>query len=116
MKEFKGTPGPWRFDEQETLSGGPVFYIAQDDNAKYTPNYSDVSQTCSGELKHIQKANAQLIAAAPDLLEALQGYMSAVSEINEAMKDGYNVQGAMSSLIGWEDMARAAISKALGEE
>ncbi|BBJ66287.1 hypothetical protein [Enterobacter sp. 18A13] len=116
MKEFKGTPGPWRFDEQTTLSGGQVFYIAQDDNAKYTPNYSDVSQTCSGELKHIQKANAQLIAAAPDLLEALQGYMSAVSEMNEAMKDGYNVQGAMSALIGWEDMARAAISKALGEE
>lgn len=101
MKEFKGTPGPWRFDEQTTLSGGPVFYIAQDDNAKYTPNYSDVSQTCSGELKHIQKANAQLIAAAPDLLEALQDALHA-----------YDKHGEHSE---W-DFARAAISKALGEE
>lgn len=104
MKDFKGTPGPWRFDEQTTLSGGPVFYIAQDDNAKYTPNYSDVSQTCSGELKHIQKANAQLIAAAPDLLEALQS-------IIELQTRGYVVLGDK-----YTDMARAAISKALGEE
>ncbi|MCK6810639.1 hypothetical protein L8R73_13285 [Enterobacter bugandensis] len=104
MKQFKGTPGPWRFDEQETLSGGPVFYIAQDDNAKYTPNYSDVSQTCSGELKHIQKANAQLIAAAPDLLEALQS-------IIDLQTRGYVVLGDK-----YTDMARAAISKALGEE
>ena len=100
MKEFKGTPGPWRFDEQTTLSGGQVFYIAQDDNAKYTPNYSDVSQTCSGELKHIQKANAQLIAAAPDLLEALQKLVG----INGNRSEPEYVQ------------ARAAINKALGEE
>lgn len=64
----------------------------------------------------IHRADVRLMEEAPDLLEALQGYMSAVSEMNEAMKDGYNVQGAMSALIGWEDMARAAISKGLGEE
>lgn len=119
MKEFKGTPGPWRFDEQTTLSGGPVFYIAQDDNAKYTPNYSDVSQTCSGELKHIQRANAQLIAAAPDLLEALQAIQAKMSDfiklanevgINDA--DGFYLAAAT----GAEEQARAAISKALGEE
>ncbi|WP_143338595.1 hypothetical protein [Cronobacter sakazakii] len=50
------------------------------------------------------------------LLEALQGYMSAVKDMSEAMKDGYNVQGAISALVGWEDMARAAIAKAIGEE
>lgn len=105
MKEFNGTPGPWRFDEQTTLSGGPVFYIAQDDNAKYTPNYSDVSQTCSGELKHIQKANAQLIAAAPDLLEALQAML------NKAYKQNWNDQYPDEL-----SKAQAAISKALGEE
>ncbi|MXF49648.1 hypothetical protein GR294_24460 [Raoultella sp. Lac2] len=109
MQEFKGTPGPWRFDEQEALSGGPVFYIAQDDNAKYTPNYSDVSQTCSGEIKHIQKANAQLIAAAPNLLEELQKlreYVINVCDVDE--EDCHSEHPLMSS--------RAAISKALGEE
>ena len=105
--KFKGTPGPWRFDEQTTLSGFPVFYIAQDDNAKYTPNYSDVSQTCSGELKHIQKANAQLIAAAPDLLEALQLSV-------KAMQEGRNV--SYPDLYGAINKARAAIAKAIGEE
>ena len=104
MKDFKGTPGPWRFDEQTTLSGGPVFYIAQDDNAKYTPNYSDVSQTCSGELKHIQKANAQLIAAAPDLLEALQELVF-LYEHDEGCRELTEYK-----------RAKAAISKALGEE
>lgn len=71
MEEFKGTPGPWRFDENTTFSGEPIFYIAQEYGAKFTPNYSDVSQTCSGEFKHIQKANAQLIAESPSLLKAL---------------------------------------------
>ena len=73
-----------------------------------------VDLICNCEVVNGVSVNAQLISAAPDLLEALQGYMLAVSKMNEAMKDGYNVQGAMSALIGWEDMARAAISKALG--
>ncbi|MCK6836267.1 hypothetical protein L8S32_05260 [Enterobacter asburiae] len=105
MKEFKGTPGPWRFDEHEALSGGPVFYISQDDNAKYTPNYSDVSQTCSGELKHIQKANAQLIAEAPNLLKALIDSLP----IWENMKLDVSEASVLLD-------CRAAISKALGEE
>lgn len=109
MKKFNGTPGPWRFDEQTTLSGGQVFYIAQDDNAKYTPNYSDVSQTCSGELKHIQKANAQLIAAAPDLLEALQAAMDYIDAIPKDI--------VLPAMPGFDrDWVDGVISKALGEE
>lgn len=109
MKDFKGTPGPWRSDEQETLSGGTVFYIAQDDNAKYTPNYSDVSQTCSGELKHIQKANAQLIAAAPELLEALQNIIAGYEHKSSC--------GMFDMLCHGDEIesANAAIKKALGE-
>lgn len=109
MKDFKGTPGPWRFDEQETLSGGTVFYIAQDDNAKYTPNYSDVSQTCSGELKHIQKANAQLIAAAPELLEALKELISGYEDREQSGMFDMLVHGDLI------EKANVAIKKALGE-
>ncbi len=61
------------------------------------------------------EANARLIAAAPDLLESLRGYMSAVDQINAAMDDGINVQGALSAIIGWSDRANAAIAKAVGE-
>ena len=59
--------------------------------------------------------DASLIAAAPELLESLQKYMSAVEQMNEAMSDGYYVQGAMSELVGAEDIAKAAIAKALGK-
>lgn len=105
MKQFKGTPGPWRFDEQTTFSGDPIFYISQHESAKYTPNYSDVSQTCSGEIKHIQKANAQLIAEAPNLLKALIDSLP----IWENMKLDVSEASVLLD-------CRAAISKALGEE
>lgn len=86
--------------------------------------YDELREKPDGKLCYYKEANEshkEILAECGEpvnheLLEALQGYMSAVSEMNEAMKDGYNVQGAMSALIGWEDMARAAISKALGEE
>lgn len=65
------TPGPWtysRWDEHETR-----FYIAQQEGAPYTPDYSDVAtlvaETCSGERIARQEANAKLIAAAPELVE-----------------------------------------------
>lgn len=127
MKDFKGTPGPWSavqqyVDEVSVIDSDGFKVVTAERTAilmdwdkKGFEHWGD-----DGGSRHLsgpeQFANAYLIAAAPDLLEALQGYMSAVSEMNEAMKDGYNVQGAMSALIGWEDMARAAISKALGEE
>lgn len=110
MKRFIGTPGPWSLDEFDNVVHGNVNGWGRKESVR-------VSGVClPGRVTEEYAANTRLVSAAPDLLEALQGYMSAVSEMNEAMKDGYNVQGAMTALIGWEDMARAAISKALGEE
>ncbi|MEG4669484.1 hypothetical protein UXP85_24840 [Enterobacter cloacae] len=103
MKEYDFTPGPWHVSNEGKLVIRDDEWLVPVATAGYATNDEEL-------------ATAKLIAAAPDLLEALQGYMSAVSEMNEAIKDGYNVQGAMSALIGWEDMARAAISKALGDE
>ena len=71
----KHTPGPWAFSRSDNF-GDARFYVAQQDGAPYTPNYSDVAtliaETVSGERVSIQEANARLIAAAPELLEALQ--------------------------------------------
>jgi hypothetical protein len=109
MKEFKGTPGPWfgmidgKFNNKKnswslddddaacsecapvTLADGKVvaFAVASDDVV-----FCDDRVT----------ANANLIAAAPDLLEALQ----AVLRIADRATDEF-------------DMARAAIAKALGK-
>ena len=68
------TPGPWAFSRWDQY-GDTRFYIAQADVAPYTPNFSDVAtliaETVSIERVAIQEANARLIAAAPELLEAL---------------------------------------------
>lgn len=71
--ETKHTPGPWEFS---TSPEGWSFtiHISQEDGAPYTTGYSDVGyiiQTCRGEEESTQMANARLIAAAPELLEAL---------------------------------------------
>lgn len=94
MKDFKGTPGPWEVEDNGH------FY---DINAGRTT----VGDTCSSiswfdndvHRGPVAKANARLIAAAPELLEALQMIMTG---------DFYMPKESA-------DAARAAINKALGE-
>ncbi|HFT8008594.1 TPA: hypothetical protein ACU9T0_006544 [Burkholderia cenocepacia] len=75
MSNANHTPGPWKFSRWDEF-GDIRFYISQQDGAPYTPDYSDVAtviaETCSGERMRIQEANARVIAAAPELLEAAQ--------------------------------------------
>jgi len=105
MNGFKGTQGKWKVDEV-----GDVM----------TDEYC-VAIVASGDIEdggEPSKAmmDAILIATAPELLEALQSYMAAVNQMSAAMNDGVNVQGALSALIGSEEMAHAAIAKALGQQ
>lgn len=71
---MKHTPGPWTFSRSDDF-GDARFYVAQQDGAPFTHNFSDVAtliaETVSSERVYIQEANARLIAAAPELLEAL---------------------------------------------
>ena len=89
MSEFKGTKGPWNF----SFHGSENCWVTDSENdkaiAKVTNYGKDALQ---------QKANFHLIAAAPDLLEAL----IAVVRVADRATDEF-------------DMARAAIAKALGE-
>ena len=102
------TPGPWAFS-QSSQYGDTRFYVAQADGAPYTPHYSDVAtliaETVNDERRSIQEANARLIAAAPELLEALKRIEFAFSPL---AKDC-----TLANLI---DEARAAIAKATGEQ
>lgn len=101
------TPGPWTFS-QSAQYGDTRFYVAQADGAPYTPHYSDVAtliaETVNDERKSIQEANARLIAAAPELLDALR-YVVAVYDKGTC---GSTVEMAF-------DRARAAIAKAEGQ-
>lgn len=90
MSEFKGTPGPWKVNE-----------IGQHWNNRSLTHLevtfgSDDECICDTVYK-IDDAN--LIAAAPDLLEALQDAIHAHDKHGECVE--------------W-DFARAAINKALG--
>ncbi len=107
MSDFEGTSGPWEIIERN----GELVVIQSKSFQELTCAVSYIS--IANELQC--QEDASIIAAAPELLEALQKYMSAVEQMNEAMSDGYNVQGAMSALVGAEDMAKAAIKKALGK-
>jgi len=94
VKDFKGTPGPWTgMKLTECL---PLAHCDQVGLSIGFVNSSSEARMQEG------KANARLIAAAPDLLEAVQGLLICMR------------------LAGWEDdamavQARKAIAKALGE-
>ena len=95
MKEFKGTPGPWVVNE-----------IGQHWNNKAL-SHLEITFGEDGECicdTVYQREDANLISAAPELLEALQRCESVLSNIPLEVCDV-------------EDLlyARAAINKALGE-
>lgn len=105
MKEFKGMPGPWVASKIDR-SIGP---ISRDDDQSYGMILPVAWVEFDGNDAY-QQANANLIAAAPDLLEALQ---LAFSDMTGGMKScGHNGFTCTCSY----EKAKAAISKALGEE
>ena len=85
MKTFKGTPGPWHWDE-ECLGNKNHIVFGKEYPAEMT-----------------SKANKDLISAAPELLEALKLILS------------YHDDGNCVLHKEDVSMARAAINKALGE-
>lgn len=124
--EFKGTPGPWEVEDNG------FFY---DINAVR----GTVGNTCSSANwfdndEHrgpVALANAQLIATAPELLEALQWTLPMAiiameqhrmervknghRDISGIYKNGESWVGIYQDEIDKIEFARAAIAKALGE-
>lgn len=108
--ETKWTPGPWVVsDSQDEVS--VCMGTAIDSPYEYTCGH--VWQTPDVYWSEADKediANAQLIAAAPDLYEALEDMLSGWKYIRESHGDLYGV--------GWDraqNKARAALAKARGE-
>jgi len=95
MTEFKGTPGPWLVDG--SVIRGDADHIGRTVAVASTLN---VAWPYGRRAIKEQPYNARLIAAAPDLLKALQAITQQTNstELSEAL-----------------DLSRAAIAKALGE-
>lgn len=94
MKKFKGTPGPW------INVGG----WADAENNGIICSLSSVDRNP----EEVSDANAQLIAASPDLLSALQ-------QLLEIYDDHSGKVWTTSSKRRALDNARSAVNKALGE-
>lgn len=90
MSEFKGMPGPWVVDEE--------FDVTTKDGVV-------ISWTAQGVFKTGERtANANLIAAAPELLEVLQ---CAIHHVREQAKSDAHAAGVLKA-------CDAVIKKALG--
>lgn len=103
MSTAKHTPGPWTLETVTTAVGichkiGPFPPRRPDDvTTRSACLYADYPSGCNPADEEL-KANARLIAAAPELLEALE----AITEPYDTSLPEYKV-------------ARAAIAKAKGE-
>lgn len=93
MTQFKGTPGPW-YCESNSREIGPLI---QDDDDQCFHMIEHVAYVEYQLNEDIQHSNARLIAAAPELLEALQDLQARACIYVNTSK------------------AKAAINKATGE-
>lgn len=104
MKEFKGTPGPWVTSKTDR-SIGPV---SRDDDQSYGMILPVAWVEFDGN-DAFQQANANLIAAAPDLLKELQKLREYVINVCGVDDEDCDSEHPLMS-------SQSAISKALGEE
>jgi hypothetical protein len=111
----KYMPGPWGATTRRG-SWDWVVYQVSDPNNEVCQMFHDGS-----ELNEMGETNAHLIAAAPDMLEALKGLLALVENVNPGAfnngvihpQDGRD-EGEFKSGFFMDD-ARAAIAKAEGQ-
>lgn len=99
MTQAKHTPGPWFVGKIPGKSGKTIHCGA-------LPNggLNVIARTARHLVQRNAKANARLIAAAPDLLEALE----------ELLGIAFHPNVSGNVYVSSEDRARAAIAKAKG--
>ena len=108
----KHTAGPWSVDLGSDEDGWPVVIAAGKIVANVNPE--SFSAGVANLIEMPADANALLIAAAPDLLEALQEMVAGdAQEIEDAKRIGVPFPDEMLAAY---HKARAAIARATGEQ
>ena len=103
MDKFKGTPGPWETDRNNVHTGqiATIHHCVNNDWVEiWSPNWPDTEEK--------QEANANLIAAAPGLLEALRQIRDYVEDVCGVCPDDCHEEHPLM-------LATTAINKALGK-
>ena len=98
----KHTPGPWIVQESGFRASEFVITTQQRQDESLVP-ICEMDVDFDGRIGIEQKANARLIAAAPDLLEALKACDEAMSYMSE-----YDIPITLPAQV------KAAIAKAIG--
>lgn len=101
----KHTPGPWEFVPKLTASENHRGFFVRAEKATRNGKWALAEVQPGDEDGMLGKANARLIAAAPDLLEALKAFNQCLC-LNLSYKQWNEVN----------EMACAAIAKAEGKE
>ena len=102
------TPGPWTFDNE-------IEFICTDASL-HGEWYGDWAVARVNIIRAEAKANARLIAAAPDLLEALESAWLWMENQADGQSKGGHATFDLLMLREQRDIARAAIAKATGEQ
>ena len=116
MSETKHTPGPWNVDPSYPgdVCAGTGHDVAVTCYKGMKPIDLDGTESTIGpQSREEAEANARLIAASPDLLAALQEWMSANREVAECGHDEQRAADEREQIA--REMAAVAIAKATGE-
>lgn len=110
------TPGPWSVLHSKPGSANPNCQCAQvwADSADWAVAFCDTTQDGEGFDPATMMANARLIAAAPDLVAALQAMLNSMNRQAVGAGDGGTYVVSVPSNEA-QQMARAALAKALGD-
>lgn len=106
IMESKHTPGPWTISQQVNKHGATVYTIGGDNNA---PAGTVLPwPVASDGIRRVE--DAHLIAAAPDLLEAVRALFAECAMVHKHWGENCNQKAASAAI----ESAKAAIAKAEG--
>ena len=113
------TPGPWKPQDRDKYERGiAIVAVIPEVPQGGTPTRGMVAWVGQAGANfgssYTQKANAALIAAAPDLLAALKDYHAATDAILEVGSDGQIPANIALTYVGAKERAFKAIAKAEG--
>jgi len=109
MSKAQHTPGPWAIDEEmDCYTGG--YHIRTDDGYAICGLWDQYTSLT----EDAQKANALLIASAPELLEALEAAHNQMSMAYECVEKGFYDE-ALVHLGSMSRLRKEAIAKAKGD-